>query len=278
MYIDGREPGDVRPRRTTRARRWPARPPGRAGHLPHRDRALADVVLPASRLPREDGTFTNTDRRCRLGRQALAAGRGAAGPVDHPADRPAPGPRLALQPVPSDVFDEMRRRCLASPASPGSGSSARARSPTPAGTRATREPVVFVDASHEGRPRALSCRPTSSRRRAPDAEYPMVLITGRQLEHWHTGSMTRRARCSTRSSPTPWRLAAPADLAALGVPPGEWSPSSRAAAGSRCTRAPTRARRAARCSSLCLLRGGANLLTNPALDPFGKIPEFKYCA
>ena len=108
----------------------------------------------------------------------------------------------------------------------------------------------------------------------------MVLITGRQLEHWHTGAMTRRSGALDAIEPEPVASLHPLDLEGSSASSrAKWSPSNRGAARSRSTRAPTPARRAARCSfRSAFYEAAANLLTNPVLDPFGKIPEFKYCA
>ena len=114
----------------------------------------------------------------------------------------------------------------------------------------------------------------------PDAEYPFILTTGRQLEHWHTGAMTRRATVLDALEPV-----AIAQLVA------RHDREARHQAGrSRCA-----SRRGAAWSSLtarqddavpdgvvfipfAYVEAAANLLTNPKLDPFGKIPEFKFCA
>ena len=107
----------------------------------------------------------------------------------------------------------------------------------------------------------------------PDADYPFVLITGRQLEHWHTGSMTRRAGVLDALEPDPVAIAAPAATCERSAcKPATWSPSSRAAAASRCTRAPTTARRAARCSCRSLLRGGGQPADQPGARPVRQDP------
>jgi formate dehydrogenase major subunit len=113
----------------------------------------------------------------------------------------------------------------------------------------------------------------------PDAEFPFVLITGRQLEHWHTGSMSRRSAVLDAIEPVATACLGGADIAALGLTPGQ--------------RVRVRSRRGEVELSLrrddgmapgtvfipfAYVEAAANLLTNAALDPFGKIPEFKYCA
>jgi formate dehydrogenase major subunit len=194
----GREPGDERPRPQPCARgAGGAGAPGGAGPLPDRDAALADVVLPASAFAEKTGTFTNTDRTVQLGRRRCAAGRGAAGPVDRAGDGARARPGLALRrptAAVAAVFEEMRRampshrRHLV-----GSAWSARARHlplrrrrrPRPAGG-------LHRPLPHRQRPRPLRAgRHRAGADELPDADYPLVLITGRQLEHWHTGSMTR---------------------------------------------------------------------------------------
>jgi len=113
----------------------------------------------------------------------------------------------------------------------------------------------------------------------PDQDYPMVLITGRQLEHWHTGSMTRRTEVLDAIEPAPVASFNPADLAALGVlPGGAVSVASRRGAVSLYARADSGTPRGTAFIPFCYYEAAANLLTNPALDPFGKIPEFKFCA
>jgi formate dehydrogenase major subunit len=113
----------------------------------------------------------------------------------------------------------------------------------------------------------------------PDAEYPMVLITGRQLEHWHTGSMTRRSSNLDYIEPEPVASAHPLDLEALGVLPGNTlTIASRRGEISLYARADEGMPRGAVFVPFCYYEAAANLLTNPVLDPFGKIPEFKYCA
>jgi len=113
----------------------------------------------------------------------------------------------------------------------------------------------------------------------PDRDYPFVLITGRQLEHWHTGSMTRRAEVLDSIEPVPVASMNSADLAALGVKPGGMiSVTSRRGSISLVARADDGTPQGAVFIPFCYYEAAANLLTNPVLDPFGKIPEFKYCA
>jgi formate dehydrogenase major subunit len=106
-----------------------------------------------------------------------------------------------------------------------------------------------------------------------------VLITGRQLEHWHTGSMTRRASVLDAIEPFPVASMHSQDLSALGVEPGETiTVASRRGEIALFSRADDGTPRGALFIPFCYYEAAANMLTNPALDPFGKIPEFKYCA
>jgi len=113
----------------------------------------------------------------------------------------------------------------------------------------------------------------------PDANYPMVLITGRQLEHWHTGAMTRRAGVLDAIEPEPTASFHPLDLDGLGVRSGGVvTVASRRGSISLYARADAGTPMGAVFIPFCYYEAAANKLTNPVLDPFGKIPEFKYCA
>jgi formylmethanofuran dehydrogenase subunit D len=113
----------------------------------------------------------------------------------------------------------------------------------------------------------------------PDTEYPMVLITGRQLEHWHTGSMTRRSGVLDAIEPDAVAMLNPLDMAALGAKPGQLiTIQSRRGKVSLYARADESSPHGAVFVPFCFYEAAINKLTNSALDPFGKIPEFKYCA
>jgi len=140
--------------------------------------------------------------------------------------------------------------------------------------------VVFTEqfptATGKGRFVPASIIPAAEQ---PDAEYPFVLITGRQLEHWHTGSMTRRAEVLDSIEPAPVASMHPDDLRELGVAAGEMiSVASRRGSIALSARTDDGTPRGAVFIPFCFYEAAANLLTNPVLDPFGKIPEFKYCA
>src|SRR4029079_8585533 len=111
------------------------------------------------------------------------------------------------------------------------------------------------------------------------AEYPMGLITGRQLGHWHTGSMTRRASALDYIAPEPGSSLQPLDREALATRAGPTlTIASRRGEISLYARADEAMPRGAVFIPFCYYEAAANKLTTPGRDPFGKIPEFKYCA
>jgi formate dehydrogenase major subunit len=113
----------------------------------------------------------------------------------------------------------------------------------------------------------------------PDADYPFVLITGRQLEHWHTGSMTRRATVLDAIEPMATASMNAADMEAMNLAPGDViTVRSRRGEVAIHLRRDDGTPNGAVFIPFAYYEAAANQLTNPALDPFGKIPEFKYCA
>jgi formate dehydrogenase major subunit len=113
----------------------------------------------------------------------------------------------------------------------------------------------------------------------PDADYPFVLITGRQLEHWHTGSMTRRTKVLDALEPMATASLCGDDLQALGLAAGDViTVQSRRGQVAIHVRRDDGTPRGAVFMPFAYYEAAANLMTNAALDPFGKIPEFKYCA
>jgi formate dehydrogenase major subunit len=142
------------------------------------------------------------------------------------------------------------------------------------------QPIVFTDhfPTPDGRVRLVPADIIPADER-PDAEYPFVLITGRQLEHWHTGSMTRRASVLDAIEPVATASMNGADLRKLGLNPGDViTVRSRRGAVALGVRRDDGTPLGAVFIAFAYYEAAANLLTNPALDPFGKIPEFKYCA
>jgi formate dehydrogenase major subunit len=113
----------------------------------------------------------------------------------------------------------------------------------------------------------------------PDHDYPFILSTGRQLEHWHTGSMTRRATVLDALEPTAIAQVSRGTIAKLGIRPGDMiRVSTRRGSVDLQSRQDDAVPDGVVFIPFAYVEAAANLLTNPALDPFGKIPEFKYCA
>jgi len=242
---------------------------------------LADVVLAATAWPEKVGTVTNTDRMVQLGRKAIEP------PGDAKEDfwlLTELARRIGLDWAythPRDVFAEMRT-CMDSIAGITWERLERESSVTYPCLKEgdPGDPVVFVErfptANGRGRFVPADIIPADER---PDADYPMVLITGRQLEHWHTGAMTRRAAALDSIEPEPVASVHPLDLKDLGVVAGDiLTIASRRGRISLYARADDGMPRGAVFVPFCYYEAAANLLTNPVLDPFGKIPEFKYCA
>jgi formate dehydrogenase major subunit len=242
---------------------------------------LADVVLPATAWPEKDGTVTNTDRMVQLGRRALAAPGEAREDLWILQEL---GRRLGLPwsyGGPRDVWNEMRG-CMDSIRGITWERLERDSSVTyPCENEGDPgQPVVFQThfptATGRGKFVPADLIPAAER---PDHDYPFVLITGRQLEHWHTGAITRRSGVLDAIEPEPVASIHPLDLAELGVEPGQLlTIESRRGKISLYARDDAGTPRGAVFVPFCYYEAAANLLTNPVLDPFGKIPEFKYCA
>jgi formate dehydrogenase major subunit len=242
---------------------------------------LADVVLPATAWPEKVGTVTNTDRMVQLGRKAIEPPGDAREDfwiLNELARRVGVNWHYTH---PRDVFNEMRL-CMDSIAGITWDRLERESSVTYPCAREgdPGDPVVFIEnfPTESGRGRFVPADIIHAAEQ-PDAEYPMVLITGRQLEHWHTGSMTRRASALDSIEPEPVASVHPLDLEALKVQPGETlTIQSRRGEISLYARADDGTPRGVVFVPFCYYEAAANMLTNPVLDPFGKIPEFKYCA
>ncbi|HEV7821810.1 MAG TPA: molybdopterin dinucleotide binding domain-containing protein, partial [Burkholderiales bacterium] len=113
----------------------------------------------------------------------------------------------------------------------------------------------------------------------PDADFPMILTTGRQLEHWHTGAMTRRASALDALEPGAVACLSRGTIAGLGIEPGDpVRVSTRRGTIELTARQDDAVPDGVVFIPFAFVEAAANLLTNPALDPFGKIPEFKFCA
>ena len=242
---------------------------------------LADVVLPATAWPEKTGTVTNTDRMVQLGRKAIES-PGDARPDFWILNELAR--RLGVDwyyDHPRDVFNEMRT-CMDSIAGITWERLERESSVTYPCVKEgdPGDPVVFIEnfPTTSGRATFVPADLITAAER-PDAEYPMVLITGRQLEHWHTGSMTRRASNLDFIEPEPVASLHPLDLEAMQIAPGGiLTIESRRGRIALYARADDGTPRGTVFVPFCFYEAAANMLTNPVLDPVGKIPEFKYCA
>jgi len=247
---------------------------------------LADVVLPATAWPEKTGTVSNTDRMVQLGKQAIDA-PGQAKPdlwiIQQIARRMGlhwnyEGEHSGV----AAVFEEMRQAMHTAISGITWERLQRESSVTYPCLSADDpgQPIVFHDRfdTDDGRVHLVPADIIPANER-PDADYPFVLITGRQLEHWHTGSMTRRATVLNALEPMATASLCGADMQALGLQPGD-----AITVQSRRGQVVIRVRRddgtptGAVFMPFAYYEAAANLMTNAALDPFAKIPEFKYCA
>ncbi len=242
---------------------------------------FADVILPSTAFYEKNGTFSNTDRRVQMARQVVTP------PGEARQDFwiiQEIAKRMGLDwdyQHPKDIFNEMRQAMdsiagmtwerleqqdsltypLENEGDPG-------------------QPVIFTEGfpSPNGKGRFVPASYINADE-MPDDEYPVTFITGRQLEHWHTGSMTRHATILDAIEPDPVVAIHPEDLQALGVEPGELiTIESRRGKISAFARANIGVQRNSLFMAFCYNEASANLITNEALDPFAKIPELKFCA
>ncbi len=241
----------------------------------------ADVVLPASAWPEKNGTVTNTNRQVQMGRAALKMPGEARQDwwiVQEIAKRVGLDWNYG---GPADVFAEMKRampsldnitweRLLKensvtypcdAPDKPGNDIVFGEGFPTPDG-RGKLVPASIIPPDEQ-----------------PDDQFPMVLTTGRQLEHWHTGAITRRASVLDALEPEAVARLCSRDMKRLGLNPGDPIRIStrRGIIELKC-RVDSAIPEGVVFVPFCFAEAAANVLTNPALDPLGKIPEFKYCA
>jgi len=241
----------------------------------------ADVILPASVFAEKSGTFTNTNRQIQLARPAI----NTIGNVKQDwwiikeiANR------IGLEWTynePKDIFSEMKRTMksldnitwerlenedavtypCASENKPGDDIIFNEGFPTSSG-RAKLVPAQIVPPAE-----------------LPDAEYPLILTTGRVLEHWHTGAMTRRAKTLNSLEDVPIASLHPKQLESLSLSAGdEVYFTTRRGSIKTHLRADNDVPEGMVFIPFCFHEAAANILTNPQLDPVGKIPEFKFCA
>jgi formate dehydrogenase major subunit len=247
---------------------------------------LADVVLPATAWPEKTGTVSNTDRMVQLGKQAIDP-PGQAKPDLWILQQIAKGVGLnwnyqGEHDGVAAVYEEMRQAMHAAISGITWERLERESSVTYPCLSAEDpgQPIVFHEtfATDDGRVHLVPADIIPANER-PDADFPFVLITGRQLEHWHTGSMTRRATVLDALEPMATASLCGDDLKAMGLEPGDVvTVQSRRGQVAIRVRRDDGTPRGAVFVPFAYYEAAANLMTNAALDPFGKIPEFKYCA
>ena len=241
---------------------------------------FADVILPSSAWAEKSGTVTNTNRQVQMGRPVVSPPGEAK--VDWTITVQLAN-RLGLDwnyDHPKDVFNEMKRSMksldnitwerleVATVGYPSLNS-------TDPG-----QPIVFGDGfpRPEGRARFTPASIIAPDE-VPDADYPMIMTTGRQLEHWHTGSMTRRTNVLDWAEPEANASLHPGTLKQMGIQPGQMIRlETRRGAIEIMARADRAVAKDMVFVPFAYVEAAANMLTNPALDPYGKIPEFKFSA
>jgi len=241
---------------------------------------FADVILPASALYEKSGTVSNTNRQVQMVRPAvappgdaredwaittdLAQRLGLGWTYTHPSEIFAEM-KLNMKSLNNITWDRLTTETVTYPS----------LSPTDPG-----QAVVFGD----GFPRAdgrARFTPASviAPDETPDAEYPMIMTTGRQLEHWHTGSMTRRSNVLDAVEPEANCSLHPKTLRQLGVEPGGMVRlTTRRGSIEIMARADRAIAEDMVFVPFAYVEAAANILTNSAVDPYGKIPEFKFSA
>ena len=241
----------------------------------------ADVVLPASAFAEKSGTFTNTDRRVQIARPVL----------DPPGE--ARQDLMIIQSIaqrmglpwnyagPAEVFTEMAQvmPSFANITWERVSREGAVTYPVDAPDQPGNEIIFYAGFPTEsGRGKIVPANVVAPDE-VPDGDYPMVLSTGRVLEHWHTGSMTRRAGVLDAIEPEAVAFMSPKDMWRMTLSPGDRIRlETRRGAVEVKVRSDRDVPENMVFLPFCYAEAAANLLTNPALDPFGKIPEFKFCA
>ncbi|WP_198243426.1 formate dehydrogenase subunit alpha [methane-oxidizing endosymbiont of Gigantopelta aegis] len=242
---------------------------------------FADVILPASAFYEKTGTFSNTDRRVQMGRQAVTP------PGDAKQDLwiiQEIAKRLGCDwnySGPKDVFNEMRQAMSSIAGMTWERLEQEDSLTYPLEKEGDPgQPIIFTDGfpTASGRGKFVPA-PYIHADEMPDDEFPWIFITGRQLEHWHTGSMTRHSPTLDAIEPDPVVTVHPDDLEKMGVKAGELiTIESRRGKISAYARADLGIQPGCLFMAFCYNEASANLITNEALDPAAKIPEFKFCA
>src|SRR5580704_11361848 len=242
---------------------------------------FADVILPASSYMEKDGTYTNTDRRVQLGRKVLDSPGEARldwQVVQDIANRIGLGWTYSS---PREVFEEMvsvipsYKNLSYDNLGPGGK-----LYPNPDPEHSDGTVVMFGERfnTNDGLAHLVPAEWLPAKE-LPSEEYPFVLNTGRMLEHWHTGSMTRRSYALDAIAPKALVFVHPADAAGLGLADGDLARvSSRRGAIELEVSVSHREARGNCFIPFHFREAAANLLTTDEIDPVGKIPEFKFCA
>src|SRR6476469_7097303 len=243
--------------------------------------SYADVILPASAWPEKDGTVTNTNRQVQMGRKALPLpgdSRQDLWIIQDLAQRM--GEKWNYKHV-SEVYTEMANLM---PALDNISWERVEREdhvtyPSDAPDIPGRDVVFDTGILRPNGLAKLVATKYTAPDEVPDAEYPFILTTGRQLEHWHTGAMTRRASVLDALEPGPVAGLSRGTLSKLGIKPGDpVRVATRRGEVELSARLDDAVPDGVVFIPFAYVEAAANLLTNPKLDPFGKIPEFKFCA
>ena len=239
---------------------------------------LADVILPATSFAEKEGTFTNTERRVQRVRKAInppGEARKDWQIITQLAEKMGChfGYTSAAQ-----IMDEIASLTpiyggIHYNRLEGAGLQWPCRDWNDPGT-----PFLYKDGFNRGLGKFYALEHTPSRELTSE-EYPIVLTTGRVLEHWHTATMSRRAGPLRKLYPMGLAEINPEDAKRLGIWEGEMvsitSERGKIEATAHITEksAPGIIFMAFHWSE-----APANVLTNPASDPVAKIPEYKVCA
>jgi assimilatory nitrate reductase catalytic subunit len=248
---------------------------------------LADVVLPTTQWAEEEGTMTNLEGRVVLRRAASTPPPGARSDLEalHGiAERLGIADRFPSKP--REVFEELRRATSGGPADYYGITYERIQ----------REEGVFwpcPDEDHPGTPRLFLDRFATLDGRArfhavehrsaaeePDNEYPLYLTTGRVMQHYQSGTQTRRVKQLAEAAPRCFVEIHPSMASSYGISHGD---QVRITTRRGVASASAKLTSAIRMDTIFMPfhfpgSGRANLLTNPALDPTSRMPEFKICA
>jgi formate dehydrogenase major subunit len=241
---------------------------------------FADVVLPATTFFEKTGTFTNTDRRVQLGRKVLEPPGEARLDWEIICDLSTRMGYPMRYDGPEAIFREMAALTTSYRGLDYAALGNTGKIWPIADQNAAETPVLFGGdfPTPSGKAKFVPAE-YAPPAELPDDDYPFVLNTGRLLEHWHTGTMTRRSAALDALAPSPFVEVHPHDMARLGIASG-----ARVIVRSRRGTISLAAHAADAVAPGNLFipfhfrEAAANLLTIDQLDPFGKIPEFKFCA